>query len=169
MARLTVIRVPRRPVLLAGCTVLGGVAAVPALSGLLAGCAEQPPDPLIALLTQARSDAALATAAAQALRSRPDADQSGAAGKVETVTALAAARRAHADALAAELGDGVDVTAPPPGAEPPPPATGLGAVTAALEDAQRRAADAVPGLPRHRAALVGSIAACCGAYRTVLS
>ena len=164
MAHLTTTRVPRRPVLLAGLA----AAAAPALSGVLAGCAEQPPDPLIALLTQAWADAALATAVAEALHSRSDTAKADPdTRKAEVVAALAAARRAHADALTAELGD----DAPALATEPPTstPAGGLGAVTAALDDAAGRAADAVPGLPRHRAALVGSIAACCGAYRAVLS
>lgn len=163
MARSDPALMPRRPVLLAGVSVLGGVAAATALSGLLTGCAEQPPDPLIALLTQARADAALATAAAEALRAKPDTS--------EVVVALAAARRAHADALTTELGD--DAPEAPGTGSPAPAAPAAGdavrAVTAALDDAQRRAADAVPGLPRHRAALVGSIAACCGAYRAVLA
>jgi len=41
-------------------------------------------------------------------------------------------------------------------------------VRAALEDAAKEASLLVLTLPRQRAALVGSIAACCTAYRAVL-
>lgn len=177
MARSSPTPIPRRPVLLAGVAAV----ALPALAGVLTGCAEQPPDPLIALLVQARSDAALTDVAAQALRSGQPTPATPAAGssatpsagstKVDTLTALAAARRAHAEALAAELGD--DAPPPPPADQPGPPApearNAVSAVSSALDAAQRQAAAAVPGLPRHRAALVGSIAACCAAYRGVLA
>jgi hypothetical protein len=197
---------------------LAGVAALalPALSGALAGCAEKPPDPLVALVVQARGDAALADAAAQALRSGsatpgagsgsgsaapgagsgstapgagsgPAASGSGSAAsgsgsaasgsgsangvKADVLTALAAARRAHATAMATELGD--DAPPAPPADQPAPPApqarNAVAAVLAALDESQRRAAAEVPGLPRQRASLVGSIAACCAAYRTVLT
>ncbi len=149
--------------------------AVPAVSGTLAGCGNKPPDPLVALTVQARSDAALADAVAQMLRASP-AGSPGQAGSPEAATsdmlaALAAARRAHADTMVAELGDDAPPPAPAgqPGPPPPEARTALAGVLTALDDAQRRAAAEVPGLPRHRAAVVGSIAACCAAYRAVLT
>jgi hypothetical protein len=155
--------VSRRSVLLAGITAL----AAPGLVTALAGCADEAPDPLVALIEQARSDAALAEAAAKAVRGAG----SGSASDAELLTALAQARRAHADTMAGELGD--DAPPPPAANAPGPPApdakTAVPGVRAALESAQRKAADAVAVLPRQRAALVGSIAACCGAYRAVLA
>jgi hypothetical protein len=151
-------------VLLAGIAAL----AVPALAGSLAGCADEPPDPLIGLLLAARADAVLADTAAQALRSGqvPPAT----AAKAVNLALLGAARRAHADALAAELGDDAPPTPPPDKLGPPAPEAkdALDVVKDALDEAQRKAGAEVPGLPRQRAALVGSIAACCAAYRAVL-
>lgn len=151
-------RLPRRPVLLGMTATL----AVP----VLAGCGSRPPDPLVALVVQARSDAVSSAAAAQALRT-------GSPRLSDELAGLAAARRAHADAMAAELGgDAPDAPEPAPaerpGAPMVEPATELTGVRAALDEAQRTAAAAVPGLPRRRAALVGSVAACCAAYRSVL-
>nr|MDQ2710387.1 hypothetical protein [Actinomycetota bacterium] len=88
--------------------------AVPAVSGTLAGCGNKPPDPLVALTVQARSDAALADAVAQMLRASP-AGSPGAATS-DMLAALAAARRAHADTMVAELGD--DAPPPPPAGQP---------------------------------------------------
>jgi hypothetical protein len=143
---------------------LAAAAAVPLLSApVLAGCSSGPPDPLIALVVQARADAELVAAAEQALRGTD-------AGTAGTLVPIAAARHAHADRLAAELGD--DAPAPPgpdtPAPPAPPAAAALDRVRAALDEAQHRAAAEVPTLVRHRAALVGSVAACCGAYRAVL-
>ncbi len=61
----------------------------------------------------------------------------------------------------------LDPSAVLPPAAPPPVAT-LDGVLAALDSSARAAADAVPALPGYRAALVGSVAACCAAYRTLL-
>lgn len=151
-------RLSRRTVLL-GMTV---TLVVP----LLAACADRPPDPLVALVVQARSDAGLADAAAAALRTGTAADGPTA----ELVAGIAAARRAHADAMAAELGD--DPPEQPPPGPAPPPVAAAGAVAAvrdALDQAHRAAAGAVPDLARRRAALVGSVAACCAGYRSVLA
>jgi hypothetical protein len=151
---------------------LTAAVTVPAVAGSVAGCADKPPDPLIALVNQARSDAALLDAAARAWQTPPAGQPERPTGPI-TATLLSGvgeARRIHADKMAAELGD--DAPPPPPAGQPSPagqdPKTALAAVLTALDAAQRAAAALVPGLSRHQAALVGSIAACCAAYRSVL-
>jgi len=156
-------RLPRRPVLLG---FAAAAAAIPA-AGLLAGCGADEPDPLESLATRARSDAALIDSilnfgplgAALSARLAPVAD----------------ARRQHAVALGVELGE--TESASPSTGPSAAPATGSGRpdaddallrVRAALDDASRQAGLLVLTLPRPRAALVGSIAACCAAYRAVL-
>lgn len=142
--------------------------AVPVASGL-AGCSfgsGQPdaPDPLIALADQARSDAALATAAAA---TSPD--------LATRLTPLATARRAHAAALEQEISriDPQRSTLPSttpsaPASTGPVAAPALPGVLDALTVSARDAAAAVPGLPAERVGLVASVAACCAAYRVVL-
>ena len=51
---------------------------------------------------------------------------------------------------------------------PAPVAATLDGVRSALDSSARTAAETVPGLPGYRAALVGSIAASCAAYRSIL-
>lgn len=152
--------VRRRGVLLG---LLGAGALVPA-SAVLAGCGRGREDPLVPLVTRARRDAAFidAVVATKAVNGNQ-------------LTPLAAARRQHADALAGELGD----DAPPASAATlspdDTPRAGdnaeelLDRVRAALDGSRRQAAALVPTLTRPRAALVGSIAACCAAYRAVLA
>lgn len=156
----------RRTVLLAG--LAAGVTA------LAAACSPRPttagetpagePDPLVVLVDAARSDAALATAAAVAAPA--------AAGLLGEV---AAARTAHADALAAEVAraagtiPGATSTSPvapttapqvsSPAAAPPPPA--VGDVVAALAAARGAAEEAAVAGPDYRAGLLGSVAAAC--------
>jgi len=167
-------QIPRRPVLL-GLTAVA--VAVPA-GGLLAGCGRGEPDPLAAVAARARSDAALI----DSILATPTlgAALSGRLGPV------ADARRQHAVALGVELGETSSAPAPP---DPPPdrstqpssgPDSGSGVssqpgpedvlprVRTALDDSVRQAGRLVLTLPRQRAALVGSIAACCAAYRAVL-
>ena len=167
-------QIPRRPVLL-GLTAVA--VAVPA-GGLLAGCGRGEPDPLAAVAARARSDAALI----DSILATPTlgAALSGRLGPV------ADARRQHAVALGVELGETSSAPAPP---DPPPdrstqPSSGpdsssgvssqpgpedvLPRVRTALDDSVRQAGRLVLTLPRQRAALVGSIAACCAAYRAVL-
>jgi hypothetical protein len=123
---------------------------------------------LQALAARARSDAALidsilaqpALGAALSSRLGPVAD----------------ARRQHAMALGVELGESSPSTSAPPspsagagaGAPRPDPDDALAQVRGALQDAARQAGLLVLTLPRRRAALVGSIAACCSAYQAVL-
>ncbi len=174
-ARPAARRVPRRRVLLA----VSGVVAVPALGAVLASCGSSEPDPLVALAARADADAALigtalaTVRAGEAAGSTPATDRAGAelAGRLASA---AQARTAHAKVLRTELGD----AAPPSGAAtpsatptPPGPADPKAALTgvlSALDDARQQAAELVPTLPRRRAALVGSVAACCAAYREVL-
>jgi len=158
-------RLPRRPVLLG---FAAAAAAIPA-AGLLAACGADEPDPLESLATRARSDAALIDSilnfgplgAALSARLAPVAD----------------ARRQHAVALGVELGETESASADPSTGPSAAPASGSGRpdaddallrVRAALDDASRQAGLLVLTLPRPRAALVGSIAACCAAYRAVL-
>ncbi|HTK65216.1 MAG TPA: hypothetical protein VL595_22700 [Pseudonocardia sp.] len=160
--------IPRRPVLVGMTAAL----AIPAAAVSVAGCADKAPDPLIALVRQARSDAALIDAAARAWQSPPAGQPDRPTGPITAtlLTAVAEARRVHADKMAAELGD--DAPPPPPADQSPTPAqepaAALTAVLTALDASQRNAAALVPGLSRHRAALVGSVSACCAAYRSVL-
>jgi len=163
------------------------------LAGVLAGCGRGQPDPLVALTIQARSDATRIDTIVQVLRtgSTPSTDPA----LADALAAVADARRTHAEALAVEL---ADEAPPPlqgtvPNAEPTGPTakqstatarptapsieptapisaadTALTSVLAVLDKAHQRAAAVVPSLPRSHAALVGSIAACCAAYRAVL-
>lgn len=154
------------------------VAAALTGAGLLGGCAsgEEPPevpDPLQALADRARADSVLADAVASwhpVLAS--------------AVSPVAADRRVHAHVLTTEIhrvrpptsspatssaptvGPTVGPSAGPP--VPPDPTAAEQAVADALAAAQAQAAGLVVGLPRYRAGLVGSIAACCAAHQAVL-
>lgn len=160
-ARDRVIRqVPRRPFLLG---LAAAAAAVPA-AGLLAGCGSEEPDPLAALATRARADAAM-------IDSILNVGQLGAA-LSSRLGPVAEARRQHATALGVELGETSPATPSTSPAPPPSEQTDVdGAVQrvrTALGDSARQAGLLVLTLPRQRAALAGSIAACCAAYETVL-
>lgn len=157
-ARLVSRSIPRRSVLI-GLT--GAVLAVPA-AGLLAGCGSGEPDPLEALALRARRDVTLINQA------RASGDLP--AATAQRLTELASARQAHAQALAVELGaeDSSDDTE---SSTPNSSSSGsdLPAVLTALEKSRSQAGALVTSLPRRRASLVGSIAACCAAYHQVLS
>jgi hypothetical protein len=160
--------IPRRPVLVG----LAVAIAVPTMAGSVAGCADKAPDPLIALVNQARSDATLLDAAARAWQTPPAGQPERPTGPVTArlLSEVGEARRAHADRMAAELGDDAPPPSPPgaPASATQEPKAALTAVVTALDAAQRSAAALVPGLSGHQAALVGSVSACCGAYRSVL-
>lgn len=139
-----------------------GAAGLAAPAGLVAlgGCVGSAPDPLLALAAAAGSDASLIETT---VRGSPEL----AAG----LTPAGAARAAHAAGLGAEirrLDPSVELPASPPAGSTAGAAT-LSGVLAALDSSARAAAEAVPGLPGYRAALVGSIAACCAAYRSLLA
>jgi hypothetical protein len=152
--------VPRRPFLLGLAAVAG---AVPA-AGLLAGCGSEEPDPLEALAKRARADAAL-------IDSILNFGQLGAALSTR-LGPVADARRQHATALGVELGETSPAT---PSTSPTPPPSdqtdvnsAVQRVRTALAGSARQAGLLVLTLPRQRAALAGSIAACCAAYEAVL-
>lgn len=120
-----------------------------------------PPDPLIALAVQARSDAALATAIAEA---QP--------GLAAAATEIADARTEHAKVLQAEVDRAkppVSSSAPKPPADPEVPLDGVTALTEALTSAEKAAADLVPTVPTYRAGMLGSVAAGCASLRVVLT
>ncbi|MEJ2889927.1 hypothetical protein [Actinomycetospora aeridis] len=155
--------VPRR-------TVLRGVGAIVAVTGLVAaGCArDDGPDELEAPLAAARSDAAAATAAAAAFPQL-----------AASLTPVADARRAHADALAAEVrrarpdrATAVDAATAPTLPPAPPPASAAAAVSA-LRGSLGTARDAAGALAlttaSYRCGLVTSIAASCAGQATVLA
>ena len=137
-------------------------------TALMAGCSTGPdalpaPDPLQALWSAALADAALADAAAAA---HPD--------LAPSAGALAADRRAHAESIAAE----VQRATPSPSASstatlaavvvPTDRAPAAGALADATRAAQAQAAALVTSLPRYRAGLVASVAACCASHLAVL-
>jgi hypothetical protein len=107
------------------------------------------PDPLLPLLERARADAA----AANALASSSE--------QAELARRVAAVRRAQARALQAEV-DRQNLPKPD-SPVPGPPATvgGIEELGTRLQQARDEAVRAVPGLPRHRAGLTGSVAAGC--------
>jgi hypothetical protein len=133
------------------------------------GCTVTPPappqpDPLQALLAAALADAALASAVAAA---HPP--------LAPAANALAADRRAHADALKAEVVRATPAPATPPpsttltAAVPPPDrAAARGVLVEAAKAAQAQAGGLVAALPRYRAGLVASVAACCASHLAVL-
>ncbi|HEY2203595.1 MAG TPA: hypothetical protein VGH99_03830 [Pseudonocardia sp.] len=142
-----------------------GVGAAGPAAALLSGCGSGEPDPLVALIKRARRDAALVDAI---LATRPVG--AALAGRLGPV---AEARRQHAGALTAVLGDSAPSpkeTAPAADTNPPSEDTdgALSRVRAALDEGRKQAAALVLSVPRAQAGLVGSIAACCGAYRALL-
>jgi hypothetical protein len=153
-------RLGRRDALRAGALLLPLAAVV--------SCTEPdeppPPDPLADLAARARTDAASATAVAGAVPALAVAAK-----------AVAQARGEHATALQKE----VDRERPPASSTKPKPAentkppAGAAAARKSLADAltaaEQEAAKLVPGVPRYRAGLVGSVAAGCASLREVLA
>lgn len=140
----------------------GAAAGGGSLSACTVGTPRSGPDPLTALAEKARSDAALAAAV---LAAAPDL-----ADRVEPVRAARAEHAAALDAEIARLGPsrapGVPgATASPRAATAPTPAT----LKDALDGSAREAQDLVGGLPARRVGLVGSVAACCTAYASMLA
>ncbi|HEY4006066.1 MAG TPA: hypothetical protein VGM60_12905 [Pseudonocardia sp.] len=145
---------------------IAGALVVAPPGGLLGACGKDEPDPLASVAARASADAALI-----------DQVRTNAAVPAETaglLTELARARRAHAAALATAI-SGTSTPAPAPTPRPPSkaaspdPHKALAQVRGGLQDAQRQAGTLVGTLPRSRAGLLGSIAACCAAYREVLT
>ncbi len=145
--------------------VLRLVALAPIAALLGTSCTSRPdePDPLEALASSARSDAALAQAIARAR-----ADLSGPA------TAVANARTEHRRALRREI-DRVNPPDPgtpqPPAPQPSAPSSSeeaTAALSAALRTARGEASGMVPTLPTYRAGLAGSVSASCASLLEVL-
>lgn len=145
--------------------VTAGLVVAGSALGVAAACGngDEGPDELEAPLAAARADAASATVAGQVF---PD--------LAARVGLVAQTRRAHADALAAEIRrarpdrtDAVDVPVP----DPPPPASSA-AAAAALRSSLGAARDAGSELAvrtaRYRSGLVASVAAACGGLVEVL-
>lgn len=152
-------RFGRRDVLLAG-------ALLPLATA--ASCTGQdeppPPDPLAALAAQARADSAAAAEVAKAVPAL-----------AAPAKELAGARGEHATALQKEVDRArppVSSTKPAPPAAAPAPANAAAArksLLDALAAAEQAAAKLVPSVERHRAGLVGSVAAGCASLREVLA
>lgn len=143
----------------------------------LIGCtteppAPPPPDPLEPLIAAATGHAALADSIAAA---HPP--------LAAAARQIADDRRAHADALTAEVrratpatvttsptagSGGASVSGTIGSPAQADPSTARTALLRAAADAQRQAADLVATLPRHRAGLVASVAACCASHAVVL-
>ncbi|GAA1829928.1 hypothetical protein GCM10009836_04760 [Pseudonocardia ailaonensis] len=140
---------------------LGGLAlAGPALAACSRASGEEAPDPLVALAQRARTDTALVTAAITADPKLTD-----------RLDPVRSARADHAGALEKEIARYAGATTTPtpaPAAAAPAGSADLAAVQKAVDAAAREAAVLVPTLPKARAGLVGSVAACCAAYATVL-
>lgn len=149
-------------------------AAALALLGATAACGSKPPPPELADLTaqldRARADNKLATAAAAAIP--PQAPQA------RALTAVAAERGAHAEALSDELvrmtGDSAESFDAPSATETsstptpaPTPAPAVRDVVDALKESAQGATDLAAELSGYRAGLLGSIAASCTAAYSV--
>jgi hypothetical protein len=120
-----------------------------------------PPDPLIKLAAQARTDAALAAAIAEA---QPN--------LAAAATEVANARTEHAKVLQAEVDRAnppVSSSAPAPPTTAEVPSDGVTTLTEALTSAEKAAADLVPSVPAYRAGMLGSVAAGCASLRVVLT
>jgi hypothetical protein len=150
----------------------GALAAAASAVPLAAGCTPdsakpKPPDPLAALASRARADAALATAIGTA---HPE--------LAAQTKAVADNRTQHAQAIEQEVrrANPPETTAtsasPPPRTTSPvspPSSVALTTLAEALRAAAREAADLVPVAPRYRAGLLGSVAAGCTALQEVLT
>ncbi|WP_328825531.1 hypothetical protein [Tomitella gaofuii] len=150
-----------------GAVMLGGGALV-AAGASTAACTVGSPapevDPLQALADQAGADAAYAARLAAV---DPD--------RAQVLQEIATERRAHADALTAEIRraagttpDTADATTAAPASGPSAPPPTLNGMRAQLADSRRSAADTVPDLAGYRAGLVGSVGASCAAELKVL-
>jgi hypothetical protein len=158
---------PRQPSRVTRRSVLAAGALAPASALPLAGCTSSPegPDPLTALASAARSDAAEAEAIAAA---HPDLNAAKVVARTRAEQAKALQKevnRASAESPSAtkKAQDGSSAAAPD---------NQSGAakqLSTSLRTAQRQASDLVPTLPRYRAGLVGSVAAGCASLLEALS
>ena len=128
-----------------------------------------PPDPLAELAESARADARAADAVAKALwdLSAPAAEIAKARGEHAAILQREV-DRVRPPSTASSAPPSPVSTAPP---TPDPPATVAAAREAlldALREAERRAGELVPTVPRYRAGMLGSVAAGCACLREVL-
>jgi hypothetical protein len=121
-----------------------------------------PPDPLADLAAAARADTALATSVAASTPALAAAAKE-----------IATARTEHATALQREVDRArppvSSSKAPPSSPAPAPPPDPRKALLDALVAAEKQATDLVASVPRHRAGLVGSVAAACASLREVFA
>jgi hypothetical protein len=150
---------PRRGVLLGAATAF---VALPA-----AACSHEkksPPDPLLALESLARSDAATAHAIATRY---PEATYVAEVGKARA--AQAQALRREIDRVAGGPAPSTTRAVPPPPKLPDGQKAAVKQLSDSLAAAGRNASALVPSLPGYRAGLVGSVAAGCAGLVEVLS
>jgi hypothetical protein len=142
------------------------LALAPAAAALTACSSSAEPDRLLPVARAAKADARLADAIG-----KTHSELTARAG------AVSAARGAHAQALQREI-DRVnprDPDDPPTVPEPPRPQVPDSAdeaaerLRAAVRRAQEQTAKLIPGLPSHRAGLVGSVSASCASLHEVLA
>lgn len=140
------------------------VLKIPVISAvaLAAGCAlgdetPPPPDPLIELARQARSDAAQATAVAMVEQDRNEALQT-----------VASERTAHADALEAEVNRLAGIVSPTPTTALHVYEAGLAALRGSLNTSARAALVQARKDSAYRAGLLASISAACIVHIEVL-
>jgi hypothetical protein len=155
---------------------LFSAAAVALLGATAVGCGQPPPSPdladLAAQLDRARADSKLASDAAGA--QPPQSPQ------VRALTAVAAERSAHAQALTDELvrmagtkaptaqpSTSASTTAPASGSPAPAPKVTVSDVINSLKQSAQDATQLTARLSGYRAGLIGSIAASCTAAYTV--
>ena|GEM_PF-1383285 len=141
-------RFGRRTLLRAGLTAVAGTPAVAALlSSCDAGYAGDS-DPLLPLLTAARTDVAAA-------KNLPDSGS--AAGVAQTIVEV---RGEHAEVLQAEI-DRMNRPLPHQQSAPTTNVSTLAQLAPRLSSTHHQAVSLVPELPKYRAAVVGSVAAGC--------
>ncbi|MBW0019269.1 MAG: hypothetical protein JO236_17210 [Mycobacterium sp.] len=167
--------VSRRGVLAGGAT-LGVLGALAGAVGLVSACGERTPaskqstvEELRGPFDQARSDSALATAAAGAVGLAPQI--------AAALTVVATQRAAHATTLAAEIfrvagrgtstSESSSASAAATSTEPAPPPPAVSDVINALRTSADSATRLVATTSGYRAGLLGSIAASCMASYTV--
>ncbi len=163
---------PSRPPTVSRRRVLAGATAVAVLGVTTVACGPAPPPPdlddLTTALDRARADSRLATDAAAASRGSA----------VDALTAIAAERSAHAEALSEEIlrmtghaAPTTSATASPTTSSPatptPRPDPTADDVIGALRASADSATQAAAALTGYRAGLLGSIAAACTAAYTV--
>lgn len=116
------------------------------------------------LITQAARARADASAASSAIALAPE--------RVSALTTISAERKAHADALDAEIaraaGTTPSATTAPSSSTVAPPPTGVDALRTTLTESARSAGDLARTVSGYRAGLLGSVSASCATQVAVL-